>query len=84
MCIRDRYNGIYQELNIFVPKEDTVKINILNLKNLHAKKRKLKLLYYIKDVLGEDEIKTGMYTIKDMANGTQEQMEIEKIIEKLK
>lgn len=45
------YNGIYQELNIFVPKEDTVKINILNLKNLHAKKRKLKLLYYIKDVL---------------------------------
>ena len=53
------YNGIYQELNIFVPKEDTVKINILNLKNLHAKKRKLKLLYYIKDVLGEDEIKTN-------------------------
>ena len=36
-----------------------VKINILNLKNLHAKKRKLKLLYYIKDVLGEDEIKTN-------------------------
>ena len=35
-------------------------------------------------VIGEDEIKTGMYTIKDMANGTQEQMEIEKIIEKLK
>ena len=34
-------------------------------------------------VIGEDEIKTGMYTIKDMANGTQEQMEIEKIIEKL-
>ena len=35
-------------------------------------------------VIGEDEIKTGMYTIKDMTNGTQEQMEIEKIIEKLK
>lgn len=34
-------------------------------------------------VIGEDEIKTGMYTIKDMANGKQEQMEIEKIIEKL-
>lgn len=26
---------------------------------MHAKKRKLKLLYYIKDVLGEDEIKTS-------------------------
>ena len=35
-------------------------------------------------VIGEDEINTGKYTIKDMANGTQEQMEIEKIIEKLK
>ena len=36
------------------------------------------------DTANIDEIKTGKYTIKDMANGTQEQMEIEKIIEKLK
>ena len=35
-------------------------------------------------VIGEDEITTGLYTIKDMANGTQEQMKVEKIIEKLK
>lgn len=43
---------------------------------------KLNIPYVL--VIGEDEIKTGKYTIKDMANGTQEQMEIEKIIEKLK
>lgn len=35
-------------------------------------------------VIGEDEIKSGMLTIKDMQEGTQEQMKIEDIIEKLK
>ncbi len=35
-------------------------------------------------VIGEDEIKSGMLTIKNMQNGTQEQMPIDKIIEKLK
>ena len=43
---------------------------------------KLNIPYVL--VIGEDEIKTGKYTIKDMTNGTQEQMKIEKIIEKLK
>lgn len=35
-------------------------------------------------VIGEDEIKSGMFTIKNMQEGTQEQMKIEDIIEKLK
>ncbi len=35
-------------------------------------------------VIGEDEIKSGLLTIKNMNEGTQEQLEIEKIIEKLK
>ena len=35
-------------------------------------------------VIGEDEIKSGMLTIKNMQEGTQEQMQIDKIIEKLK
>ncbi len=34
-------------------------------------------------VIGEDEIKSGMYTIKNMQEGLQEQMTIEDIIEKL-
>ena len=54
-------NNIMQELNIFVPKSDNVKINILKLKNLEPNKRNLKLIYYIKPVFGEDEIKTNGY-----------------------
>ena len=54
-------NGIEQELEIFVPKEDSVKIGILNLKNTTPNRKKLKLYYYIKPVIGEDEIKTNSY-----------------------
>ena len=50
--------GIDQELDIFVPKEDSCKICILNLKNKTPNRKVLKLYYYIKPVIGEDEIKT--------------------------
>lgn len=56
------YN-ILQELEIFVPRNDSIKINILKLKNLSEEKRKIKLVYYIKPVIGEDEIKTNGYII---------------------
>ena len=42
---------------------------------------RLKIPYVI--VRGEDEIKSGLLTIKDMNKGTQEQMPIEEIIKKL-
>ena len=51
--------GIEQELEIFVPREDSCKIGILNLKNKTPNRKHLKLYYYIKPVMGEDEIKTG-------------------------
>ena len=54
-------NGIEQELEVFVPKEDSCKIGILTLKNTTTSKRKLKLYYYIKPVIGEDSIKTNGY-----------------------
>ena len=54
-------DGIEQELEVFVPKEDSCKINILRLKNTTPTKKKIKLYYYIKPVLGEDEIKTNGY-----------------------
>ena len=53
--------GITQELEIFVPKEDSIKVNILNLKNTTPDTRNLKLIYYIKPVLGEDEINSNRY-----------------------
>ena len=50
---------IKQELKVFIPREDSIKVNLLTLKNLLPKKRKIKLVYYIKPVLGEDEISTN-------------------------
>ena len=35
-------------------------------------------------VIGEDEINTGLLTIKNMETGEQERLEIDKIVEKLK
>ena len=54
-------DGIEQELEMFVPKEDSVKIQILKLKNMNLNRKKMKILYYIKPVLGEDEVKTYGY-----------------------
>ena len=54
-------DDIIQELEIFVPNEDSAKINILTLKNNAPKKKKIKIYYYIKPVLGEDELKTDGY-----------------------
>lgn len=54
-------SGIEQDLSVFVPKEDSNKISILNLKNLEAKKKSFRLIYYIKPVLGEDETFSNGY-----------------------
>ncbi|MEI3395790.1 MAG: hypothetical protein V8R82_08965 [Clostridia bacterium] len=54
-------DGLEQELEIFVPKEDGVKVEILRLKNTTLNRKKLKIIYYMKPVLGEDEIKTNGY-----------------------
>lgn len=53
--------GITQEAEVFVPREDSVKVNILNLKNTTQDKRNLSIIYYIKPVLCEDEIKSNGY-----------------------
>ena len=52
---------IEQEYKIFVPKEDSIKVGILKLKNMSINRKKLKILYYAKPVLGEDDIKTNGY-----------------------
>ena len=54
-------NGIEQELKVFVPQEDSVKVQILKLKNMNLSRKKLKIIYYMKPVLGEDEIKSKAY-----------------------
>ena len=56
---------IEQELTMFVPKEDSCKICILNLKNTAPNRKKIKLYYYIKPVLGEDEFKSNGFITTD-------------------
>ena len=60
---------ILHELDTFVPLESEVKINILRLKNTSNEQKNLKIVYYIKPVLGEDEIKTSGYiNVKQKGN----------------
>lgn len=54
-------DNIDQEVEVFVPTQDSVKVNLIHLKNLLPQKRKLKLVYYTKLVLGEDEIANNGY-----------------------
>ena len=58
-------NDFFMETEIFVPKEDNVKVNIIKMKNTSENKRNLKFVYYIKPVLGEDEYYTkGMLNLE--------------------
>ena len=71
-------NDFLCETRVFVPKEDRTKITLIKLKNKRADRRTLKLIYYIKPVLGEDEQKTRGFldlskknnylTMKNLAN----------------
>ena len=54
-------DGIEQEAEVFVPTEDCCKITLLKLKNITPNRKNIKLYYYTKPVLGEDEIKTNGY-----------------------
>ena len=51
--------GMEQKLEIFVPREDSCKIGILHLSNKTPNRKHLKVYYYIKPVIGEDEFKTS-------------------------
>ena len=53
--------GIEQEMEVFVPREDSIKVGILKLRNTTSRKKRLKIIYYAKPVLGEDEIKSNRF-----------------------
>ena len=53
--------NIKQSTCVFIPKNDAVKINIIKLKNLLPRKRKIKIKYYLKLALGEDELESYKY-----------------------
>ena len=54
-------NGIVQKLDMYVPRDESIKVQILRLENIQTRKKNLKLIYYIKPVLDEDEIKSNGY-----------------------
>ena len=59
------YDEILQENQVYVPIKESIKVNYINIRNLSNEPQKLKLLYYIKPVLGEDEIETDAKIYSD-------------------
>ncbi len=53
--------GLLQEQETFVPIEDSIKVSLLRFKNILPEKRELKIVYYLKPVLGEDSLKSDGY-----------------------
>ncbi len=52
-------NNITHDINVFVPYNDSAKIYMIKLKNSLTRKKSIKLIYFIKNVLDEDEIKSN-------------------------
>lgn len=59
-------HGIEQNLTVFVPKKDNIKINLIKLKNESDKARNLSLYYYARPVLGVSDEETQNLLETDM------------------
>lgn len=63
-------NGLIQNASIFVPCKDSAKVHLIRLENIEPRKRKIKLIYYIKSVLGEDETISNTYLNLEYKEGS--------------
>ncbi|CCJ33635.1 GH36-type glycosyl hydrolase domain-containing protein [Caloramator australicus] len=63
-------HNIYQELLCFVPKDDSVKINLIKLCNNSNIERKIALFYYIRPMLGVSEHSTQQFIVTDILSNT--------------
>ena len=63
-------NGLIQNASIFVPCKDSAKVHLIRLENIEPRKRKIKLVYYIKPVLGEDETISNTYLNLEYKEGS--------------
>jgi len=71
-------NGIEQELTIFVPQDDRIKVNLVKLKNKSDTQRNISLYYYLRPVLGvtdeetekliETSISDNIFIVKNPTN----------------
>lgn len=55
--------GLKQQLTMFVPKEDSVKINLVKIKNMTGEDRTLQVIYYVRPVLGVTDELTSSYHV---------------------
>ncbi len=60
---KHHHNGLIGELNCFVPKDDMLKISLLNLKNISNAKRKLSIFYYVRPVMGVTHYLTNQFIV---------------------
>ena len=51
-------NNINQELEVYVPEHDSAKVSILHLHNMLPQRRHIKIIFYTKVAMDEDEIKS--------------------------
>jgi cellobiose phosphorylase len=59
-------HGILQNITMFVPKDETIKISLIKLKNHSDVKRKLSGIYFIRPVLGVSDQITQQYIVTKM------------------
>ncbi len=65
--LQNSNNNLNQEVDVFVPNDESLKIYKLKIKNLVNENRRIKIVIYIKPVLGEDEIITnGNIEVKEV------------------
>lgn len=62
-------NGIDQNLTVFTPKDEPVKINMITIKNKSTSKRKLSLTYYLRPSMGTSEQFTQQFIKTDYESG---------------
>lgn len=63
--IQHNSHGIGQQLTQFVPEKDSIKINLMRLKNDSDAARRLSVFYYIRPVLGVSHQSTQQYIVTE-------------------
>ena len=59
-------HGINQEMTVFVPEKDNVKLYWIKLKNLSGRERNMSAIYYMRPVLGVNEQVTAPYIVSSV------------------
>lgn len=59
-------HGLEHRLSLFVPKDDSVKVSLLSLKNLTSRKRRISVASYTEWVLGSQREKTSRHIICEL------------------